>query len=146
MSRPVLLLSIRPEFAGGIFAGRKTVELRRVRPRVSRGDLVIVYATSPLKAVVGHFDVGGVFEETPTALWDKVAGNAGITHEQFSSYYEGARSAFGISIENPREFREGLGLSFLRQELQGFHPPQSYHYLDPSQAEKILSFVKPQVC
>jgi predicted transcriptional regulator len=44
----ILLLSIRPEYANKIFDRTKTVELRRVRPRLlNEGDRVVVYVSSP---------------------------------------------------------------------------------------------------
>src|SRR5438552_3893096 len=41
--KSALLLSIRPKHAEKIFDGIKTVELRRIRPRLQRGDLVLVF-------------------------------------------------------------------------------------------------------
>ena len=59
-----LLLSIHPEYAEKIFDGTKRVELRRVRPRLQNGDLVIVYVSSPVKAVCGAFRVDNVVAGT----------------------------------------------------------------------------------
>ena len=54
MSPNVLLLSIHHKYTNMIFDGNKRVELRRVRPRhLNEGDLILVYATSPEKALLG---------------------------------------------------------------------------------------------
>ncbi len=41
MPSNILLLSIRPKYAKKIFEGNKKVELRRVRTRLDKGDLVV---------------------------------------------------------------------------------------------------------
>lgn len=48
-----LFVSVKPRFAEKILAGEKSVELRRVRPSVTPGTLVIFYASSPTREVVG---------------------------------------------------------------------------------------------
>jgi predicted transcriptional regulator len=49
-----------------IFDGNKRVELRRVRPRhLNEGDLILVYATSPEKALLGVLEVEKVVEMSP---------------------------------------------------------------------------------
>jgi predicted transcriptional regulator len=68
----ILLISIKPEYANKIFEGSKTVELRRVRPRLREDDIVIVYASCPEKALVGWFEVEDIIEEHPNKLWNKV--------------------------------------------------------------------------
>jgi hypothetical protein len=42
MSQRAVLISIKPMYADLIFAGTKTIELRRVCPKVGPGDLVLV--------------------------------------------------------------------------------------------------------
>ena len=42
MPNNILLLSIKPEYADKILAGKKTVELRRVRTRLEAGDLALL--------------------------------------------------------------------------------------------------------
>ncbi|MEM9926802.1 MAG: ASCH domain-containing protein, partial [Cyanobacteria bacterium P01_D01_bin.50] len=42
MPANILLLSIKPEYASKIFSGQKTVELRRVRTRLTIDDIVLV--------------------------------------------------------------------------------------------------------
>src|SRR5690606_24827530 len=93
-----LFLSIRPRFADQIFAGTKTVELRRVRHKVSPGDAVIVYVSGATKAVLGAFRVAGLYEAAPSSVWRKFGGKLGLTKTEFDSYFEGREVAFGIEI------------------------------------------------
>jgi predicted transcriptional regulator len=137
MAGEILLLSIRPEHADKIFDGTKRVELRRVRPKVSSGDSVLVYVSTPVRALVGAFDVARVVEAHPQDLWEQVKGSAGITREQFDSYYNGAAKAYGIVVGNVRQLPEPVVLHRLRKLFSGFHPPQSYRYLSQTEAAAI---------
>ncbi|MBI4320056.1 MAG: ASCH domain-containing protein [Chloroflexi bacterium] len=135
MSHKVLLLSIHPVYVDRIFEGTKKVELRRIRPEVVSGDWVFVYATSPVRALIGAFEVERVVEALPHNLWDKVQNDAGITRKQFDAYYLGASIGFGIFVSRTWSFPEPLELVRLRQLLPNFRPPQAYRYLTDDEAE-----------
>lgn len=64
----VALLSIKPDYATAIFAGRKRVEFQRTRIAPDIG-LAIVYATLPVGQVLGWFRIANVVESTPDGLW-----------------------------------------------------------------------------
>jgi predicted transcriptional regulator len=138
MSTQTLVLSLRPEFAEKVFQGKKTVELRRVRPRLKPGDKVLVYVPSPVKALIGHFQVRKVIQAEPQSLWQRVGRNAGITREQFMAYYDGARVAFGILLHNQKRLSIPVPLGLLQRTVRRFRPPQCYQYLDPGQTDAIL--------
>lgn len=140
MQERTLLLSIRPEFADKVFAGTKKVELRRIRPRVEIQGWVLVYVSTPVRAIVGSFRVREVIERSPAALWKEVRDHAGVTRRQFDDYYFGAPKAYGIFLSSVRRFREPIELIHLRKLWPGFHPPQSYRYLDLYQARLVLPF------
>ncbi|HZV61224.1 MAG TPA: ASCH domain-containing protein [Methylophilaceae bacterium] len=135
MSIHSLLLSIRPKYAEQIFAGQKTVELRKVKPKVSSGDTVLVYVSSPTKALLGAFEVDRVVEETPHNLWNTVSEAAGITKEEFANYYGGAEKAYGIFIKKSWHLDVPLALSSLKDKWKNFHPPQSYRYVSSKEAD-----------
>jgi predicted transcriptional regulator len=137
MAGHILLLSIRPEYAAKIFDGSKKVELRRVKPKVAAGDSVLVYVSTPVRAMVGAFNVVGVMEGRPQVLWDRVKETAGITREQFDSYYRGATTAYGIVVGQVRHLPEPVMLYRLRELFAGFRPPQSYRYLNQKEAAAI---------
>jgi predicted transcriptional regulator len=121
----VALLSIRPEFAGAIFSGRKTVEFRRSR---LPDDIttVVVYATQPVGLVLGWFTIAGVSEGTPEALWRRFRSSGAIDRRPYFQYFAGARRAFGIEIDEPRPLKRPLTLKEL---LPGLRAPQGFHYL-----------------
>lgn len=129
MPNHALLISVRPRFAEMIFAGTKKVELRRVRPRVGKGDLVFVYVSSPTMALGGAFEVREVVCSSPEAIWERFNGGTGLSKQEFDIYYKSKRTAFAIVIARYWELAAPVRLAKLRTERNGFHPPQSYQYI-----------------
>ncbi len=63
-----ILLSVHPKYADKIFERTKTVELLRVRPKLlEEGDLVLLYVSSPVQALVGAFKVDKIIFLFPRA-------------------------------------------------------------------------------
>lgn len=123
-----LLLSIRPRFADSIFAGTKTVELRRVKPRLQRGDLVVVYASGNTQGIVGAFEVAGLTAAAPSSLWRKFNRGSGLTKPEFDIYFAGLIMGYAIQVGRRWQLPEPVPLKSLRKRRTGFRPPQSYHY------------------
>lgn len=130
-------MSIRPNYAAQIFDGTKKVELRRVCPRLTAGDLVLVYASSPVKALLGAFEVSRVISGRPSKLWNRVGTKAGTTRQQFDEYFNGTSLGYGIVLSRTWQMSKPMGLEKLRQRHSNFRPPQSYHYLTAKQANRI---------
>lgn len=146
MRQNVLLLSIKPEYAKLIFDGKKTVELRRIRTRLRKGDLVLVYVSSPLKSLVGYFEVEDIeIKQLPSELndfWKQVKYKSGVSKKQFFSYYQGALLGVCIFIRNPHKFSKPVHLDIIKQGIKTFRPPQSYKYLDMAEISIFQSIVK----
>lgn len=129
MERRYALFAVRPEFAEALVEGRKRFELRRTRPSLRPGDVVYVYATSPVMAVVGSFVCGDVVEGSPTGIWSQVGREAEVSRSRFRAYFQSASRAFAIEVLSPRTLRSPLSLKTLRLAVPGFHPPQSYKFV-----------------
>ncbi len=144
MQKNAILLSIQPRYAKKIFEGEKKVELRRIRPNVRNGDLVIIYASSPVMAVMGSFSVDHVMMKRPRDLWPFVEQKACVSREEFDSYYKGSRLAVGIFFSDARTVDNPLRLQEIREMWPDFHPPQGYRYLASmnSGADIFLSVMK----
>jgi len=140
MPRNILLLSIHPEFAHKIFCGTKTAELRRIRPRVARNDIILIYVTSPVSALSGAVKVQEVIAASPNILWGKIRYNAGVSWNKFNEYYEGSNKAFAILFEDAFTFSNVIKLCKLKKIIPNFHPPQSYLYL--RKEKKFLNLFK----
>jgi len=127
-SNHALLLSIRPRFVELIFEGAKTVELRRVKPRLEAGDMVVVYASGSTMAIVGAFEVAGVTQATPKYIWRKYNGGSGLKKVEFDQYFAGKKKGYAIQIGRRWKLPCPISLKTLRLLNRGFRPPQSYHY------------------
>lgn len=127
-SNHALLLSIRPSFVEAIFAGTKIVELRRVKPRLEAGDLVVIYASGMTKGIVGAFEVAGVTAATPKHIWRKHNGGSGLKRDEFDRYFAGVTTGYAIRIGKLWKHPVPVLLETLRKRRAGFRPPQGYHY------------------
>ncbi len=138
MSDRAVLMSIKPRYADMIFAGTKTIELRRVCPKIGQGDLVLVYVSSPRMALVGGFEVEGVVTATPTDLCRSHLKLSGLTQDAFLNYFEGATKAYGILIGHTWKLEQATELTTLRRRKGGFHPPQSYRYVRIGEFDRLI--------
>jgi predicted transcriptional regulator len=130
MSVHAILFSIRPKFAEMIFAGTKTVELRRVLPRVVAGDLALIYVSSPTRQLQGAFEIGKIVSGPPASLWKKVGCKSGLTRREFLGYFQGKRTGHALVIRKAWKLRVAVCLTTLRKRKNGYQPPQSFHYLN----------------
>jgi predicted transcriptional regulator len=139
--KTILLISLHQDHMLNIFSGKKRVELRKIRPRVTHGDLVVLYVTRPLKALVGSFEVAKVLEGPPERLWRKVGTSSGVTRSQFDSYYDGSSYGYGIMVKNPSAFPKSLSLADIRRVWTKFFPPQGYKYLNQDERRLLIKIL-----
>lgn len=120
-----VLLSIHPEHAEAILAGRKSYEFRKVIFREQVNE-VVMYATSPVCRVIGTFEIEEIYSATPEEVWSKAKDVAGVTQELFSEYFSGRDIAHAIKVIKPLRFSRPKPLS---QYLKSNVPPQSFCYI-----------------
>jgi predicted transcriptional regulator len=120
-----VLLSVKPEFALKIFDGTKKYEYRRVIFK-KQIDTILVYASDPLKSVIGEFNVGEILHKTPEQLWIDTGIFAGVTKEYFGGYFKNQKMGYAIEIRETRKYQKALSLG----DLSLTFPPQSFVYLD----------------
>ncbi len=133
----IFLLSIKPKYGYAILEGKKKYELRKCVGSVVRpGDLVIMYFSSPVKAVVGYFIAGRVIVSTPEELRQKLqlVKDSGIEEEDWS-YVNGFRKVMAIEVRSPRTCKR-LSLEELRK--LGLNPPISYMALKEDKAKILI--------
>lgn len=123
-----LLVSVRPRFAYSILDGTKTVEIRRQRPAVRPGSLVIIYATKPVGAIVGTARISGMSHGSPNDMWEQHHDTTGITRDEFDAYLSGAETAYILVLHKVQRLEPLLTLEQIRADVT-FQPPQSYRYL-----------------
>lgn len=122
-----VLLSIKPKYVKSIIEGKKRYDFRKTMFRNRGINLIYIYSSSPVKKIVGTFEIGGILDDHPADLWDVVKEFAGIPQQDFFSYFEGRSRAFAIGIQNLQEFNDPIDPYVT---MPGFVPPQSYCYLD----------------
>ena len=133
----VALLSIHPQHAAAILDGRKSVEFRK-RPIGKPVDLVLLYATSPTRRIVGYFEVADQVTAAPSRIWEIHGTQGAVSRELFRDYYCGSRRAVAVLIARAVSLRTPLSL----KDVGVSTPPQSYLYLS-AQAQASVRITAP---
>lgn len=131
-----ILISIRPRFARAILEGNKTIELRRGRMLTAAGSLLVLYSSSPVKAVVATARLYKVEEATPQQMWPRVRGGAGVVREEYDRYFRNAQRAFALHLRDVLEIHVPYTLAEMRMSPR-IAPPQSFRYVTASQVELL---------
>lgn len=117
-----ILLPIHPEYAEKILQGTKKFEFRKKVTKNARK--ILIYATAPIKKVVGEVEVTNCIQGPISAIYRFTAPNGGITIEKFTEYFKDCTTAFAYQLgtvtryEHPKELSE-IGIK---------HAPQSFCY------------------
>ena len=138
IKRKYLFIAVKPEYAKKLISGKKDVELRKMKPNVQPGDYVIIYASAPVKAVLGFGKVKTIIECTPECLWERYSNRLGINEQSYFTYYDGYHKAIGIEFEMIKSVMP-IGLKELRRVDPNFQPPQIYRYVTNEDIVSVLS-------
>lgn len=120
-----VLLSIKPEFALKIFDGSKRYEYRRSIFKRKETAKVVVYASYPIKKVIGEFEIGEILHDEPQSLWEKTKDYAGITQKRYLDYFKNKAKGFAIEVKSTKMYDTPQSLS----NYMVSSPPQSFMYL-----------------
>jgi predicted transcriptional regulator len=132
-----LIISVKPEYAVKIVNHQKTIELRKNVPNVSNGDYVIIYATMPVKTVVGFAKVKRIIKTTPNQMWGENEARLGISKKAFEEYYANSDVSVGIEFNSITKLNVGFSLQEIKKFIPKFTPPQTYKYLSNLQALRL---------
>jgi len=128
-----LLLSVQPIWADLIVEGRKTIELRRKKPkRIVVGDSVFIYSTSPEKKVIGYAKLKGVIP-VKAYLAGAYSKEACCSDEFIDKYFEGLEWGYGLDLTSPIRFNTPIDI-----KEYGMKPQQSYRYISPELANQWI--------
>lgn len=89
-------------------------------------DVVLLYATVPVRRVLAEFDVCSVISESLQALWRRTKRFAGISEDFFFQYFQGREYGHAIEIGEVRPYKS----PFCPIEHLGIRPPQSFVYVN----------------
>ncbi len=119
-----ILLSIKPKYANEIISGRKKFEFRKVKCQ-NEIDTIIIYATAPVKQVIGEVKVIDILQDTVSKIWNEAKDKAGISENEFKEYYAGRTIATAYKLGSVIKYRYPKELSDF-----GIHyVPQSFVYI-----------------
>ncbi len=124
-NQQVALLSIHPQYANAIVNGKKKVEFRKIKFSKDIKS-VVIYATSPLKQILGYFEISYIEEATPRYLWIKHKDVGHIDYEDFNKYYSSPKYGIAIVIKNVWVLKKPVKLNDLDLRLSA---PQSFSYV-----------------
>lgn len=129
-----LLLSIKPQYARAILEGRKTIEVRRKFPTIDPGTTVVLYSSSPEKAILGTVRLKRTMKVNPNSVWGQHRSDIGIDENDLTAYLAGADESTLLEVDCPDSWERPVSLDSLRAVL-GIEPPQSFRYLATEQVE-----------
>lgn len=131
-----VLMSIKPEYAEKIKFGKKTIELRRTLPKVSAGDILVIYETSPVQAITSYCEIRSLISCEKNTFWEQYNDAFCITKSVFETYFSGKDDAGGIVLENIVLLDSPMRIS---EVMVTPHAPQSYCYLSENEFLHLLS-------
>ena len=99
-----VLLSIKPKFAELIFDGSKKYEFRRSIFKNPNIKTVIVYASSPMKQVIGEFEIDSILSDAPENLWKETHNDSGISEKFFFDYFSEKNIGFAIKVKTVQRY------------------------------------------
>lgn len=132
-----VIISIKPEYALKIISGEKTIELRRKFPvdHIS-GGVALIYASSPIKEIIGYAVIESVNKLPISTIWKKYHKQACVEKSFFHSYFDGLENGFALQLRQPVELVERLDRRRMEEEFY-LTAPQSFRYV----SDKVLDCV-----
>lgn len=131
-----VLLSVKPRYAHEILSGRKTVEVRRRFPIIPSGTTVVIYSTSPERAIIGTVLVKRSTKVDPSDVWKLHSKDIRIERDELIDYLDGASESTLLEVESPLRWDKSVPLDLFRSAI-GVEPPQSFRYLQPAQVALV---------
>lgn len=124
-----ILLSVKPSYARMILEGSKTVELRRRFSEKFPKDIrILIYATDPVKAIIGECHLKELIKLPLPQLWERSCRDAMISWETFRDYFEGVTSGYGLVLHKTLVYEKPIPLAALKNN--NITAPQSYRSVD----------------
>ncbi|MCQ3806139.1 MAG: ASCH domain-containing protein [Acidimicrobiaceae bacterium] len=134
----MVVLSLKPRFAEAILAGAKTVELRRTVPKIVVPTRALLYAASPVRALVGTCVITSVRSAGLAALWRKHGPRSDLSLDEFQQYFEGVTKGTALTLSDPQTLSRPIPLQDLRASPRNFRPPQSFAYVDTKTGNQLM--------
>lgn len=119
-----VVLSIHPKYADLILNGEKKYEYRK-RLFSKNVTTLILYATYPVKQVVGEVQIINVLKDKKHIIWERTHQFGKVTKYEYNKYYNKYAMAVAFELGNAIKYD-------VPKKLQDFNinkSPQSFVYL-----------------
>lgn len=119
-----IVLPIKPIYADKILKGEKKYEFRK---RLCKKDIekIYIYATAPVKMIVGEARIVGKHNMNKEQLWIRAGNQAGIDKDFYDSYFEKQGFACAYEIGDAKRYDKPITLKSVGID----YVPQSYIYV-----------------
>lgn len=127
-----VIISIKPKYALKVVSGEKTIELRRRFPVDGiAGGMALIYASSPIREIIGYTVIKEVRKLSIDALWKASHKHACVSKEFFYSYFDGVDEGYALVLKQPVKLIQPLNIKRLEEEFL-LSAPQSFRYAPDS--------------
>jgi len=122
-----LLMSVQPSHAERILKGKKTVEIRKRFAEKWLGHRVSLYASKPVRSLVGEARISAITTDNPLSVWKKFGSSIGVPKAEFDRYVKGTSGVYAITLDQVIPYTSRVTMSQI-SDLVGHKlvPPQSY--------------------
>lgn len=121
-------MAIHPVYADAILNGAKHVEFRK-RKLADDIKTVIIYATSPVRRVVGEFSIRETVVDDPETIWRRFGKVGVIDRDAYGAYYANSESAVAFVVDQAKRYEMPQSLNELKSAPA---VPQSFSYIPAS--------------
>lgn len=121
-----ILITVQSEYASMIYAGYKTIELRKQNPNVPIGTPCLIYEPRPIGRVTGYFTFAGSFNFDTLNTEHSLLKKADISYSKMRAYFAHQLIGVAWNIERPTPFPDAMSLV----DFNVFYTPRSYQLID----------------
>ena len=120
-----IILPVKPIYAEKIISGEKKYEFRK-KVCIENIDKIYLYATSPIKKIIGEVEVLEKCFMEKEHLWEVTHEEAGITKAFYEEYFKNQNWAGAYKLGEVIQYEVPTGL----KEIGINYVPQSYAYIN----------------
>lgn len=88
-------------------------------------DTIVIYATAPVKQVIGEVSIISIIEDAVDEVWKQTRPEGGITKKAFMEYYKNKQVAIAYQLGEVMQYDEPMSLS----DVGLSYVPQSFAYI-----------------
>ena len=107
-----IILPIAPRYIEKIFSGEKKYEYRK---RLCKNDIskIYLYATAPVKGIVGEVEVIEKMEEDTKKLWSLTSNYSGIDIDFYNKYFRNCTKACAYKLGKVIKYKNKIPLQYI---------------------------------